>query len=167
VAQVRVGDDVLLGGRDDVSLDPKRNILPVTRTFFTCADHLERTANDLHRKRLWLLVSDSKDLRAAADKMFASAMVPRKYAIVPRHTARDASLSLKVRRRAFEDAATEMWLFSLAIYHVVTANSSFGEVAAAWSRRDRHLFILNKETGAINEGRRDFMEGCRTPRLDD
>jgi hypothetical protein len=49
------------------------------------------------------------------------------------------------KREAFVAAAGEIYLYSLANFHIVTSNSGFGLVGAQWSKRWHNVYQLGKE----------------------
>lgn len=120
------------------------------KRFFMCA-HLietdiiaESMAKGKQHKVLWVLLSDSMNLRRQALLMYKEKI----YTILETHVEHTMSeFTLGKRPNAtlsgFLTAASEHWLFGLLDIHVVDYHSGFGRSGAIRTFQDGKMFMIN------------------------
>lgn len=109
--------------------------------FFSCAMQIEISSMKSSDRVVWLLVSDSIQLKQAAMRAFPN-KVGSLHGSLLHSTLYPADTSKEIARDALEVAAAEMHLRSLSEYHVITLKSGFGRLSVALSFSERTSFSL-------------------------
>lgn len=148
---IRLGDHIL-HGKDDTDVHAP-NII----NFFECAQQIEQfvlrvTSN---KSVVWLLVSDSEQLRKHAKKIYGSKLITRlhrkiEHSFGHQYTNTKAETSLE----GFLEAVGEQWLLSLTDMHVVDRQSGYGTLAAYRNFQYGAIFL-------IDSGHPDTRPQCR------
>ena len=131
--QIRVGDAMM---NANVTLDD-------FDAFFACAGSIERFAAHQNQRVMWVLASDSQQLRQQAVTKFGTKVVTAN--IRPEHSAKEASVcsvNCEVGTKGFLTAAGEWWLLGMSDFFVISANSGFGRTAAFRSLRPEATFTI-------------------------
>lgn len=131
--QIRVGDAMM---NANVTVDD-------FDAYFACAVNIEQFAAQQGQRVLWILASDSHQLRQQAVTKFGDKVVTAN--IQPEHSSKEASVcsvDCKVSTNGFLTAAGEWWLLGMSDFFVISANSGFGRTAAFRSLRSEATFTI-------------------------
>jgi len=118
--QVRLGDFVFKSNsaRCKTAFDQDA----FTRSIFKCADYLSDSINVPTK---FLLITDCVDIRWAAKEYYGDRLIT--------YLSGDTEVGHVERTRSLETlrlATSELWLFSMTDYQIITRDSSFGRVGA-------------------------------------
>ncbi|KAL3130709.1 hypothetical protein ABBQ38_000058 [Trebouxia sp. C0009 RCD-2024] len=135
--QIRLGDSYLKGG---VFEDQKHAeaTLETVQHFFDCANQLVTTFRQPGQQVVWLLLSDSLDIRSLTKSTYGDRVLVK--LDEPSHVA---GMSGNEQREGMIAAAGEHWLFGLADYHVISSIGGFGRSAALRSQGWDTIFELD------------------------
>jgi hypothetical protein len=158
--QIRVGD-VVFSSKDQFHAWDYAH-------FFKCAARIEkRRRKPWHTKVVWYLASDSLSIRREAKAFYGRKLVTNTRSRAM-HVGKDECKSQgkcvlqisrpqdrRVVKEAFRGAVAELYLLSMAQYHVLTDTGSFGQMGAWLSGETSHphsyLLKLQKPSGgAVN-----------------
>lgn len=126
--QIRLGDSYLKGGVFEEQKHAEATIETI-RHFFECADQLVATFRQPGQQIVWLLLSDSLDIRSLTKSTYGDRVLVK--LDEPSHVA---GMSGNEQQQAMIAAAGEHWLFGLADYHVISSIGGFGRSAALRSQ---------------------------------
>jgi hypothetical protein len=131
---IRTGDGYLF----DQSLSPR---LKDFNNFFSCAMQIESSFMKASEQVVWLLVSDSIQLKQAAMRAYPHKVVTLQGSLL-HSTLYPEDTSEETAKDALVVAAADMHLLSLSDYHVITLKSGFGRLSVALSFREKTSFSL-------------------------
>jgi hypothetical protein len=122
--QVRLGDGYLRGGVFEEQKHAEASLLAVQH-FFECAEQLQSAFRQPGQDVVWLLISDSLDIRSLSKTAYGDKLLVK--LDEPSHVA---GMTGHEQNQAMIAAAGEHWLFGLADYHVISSIGGFGRSAA-------------------------------------
>ncbi len=122
--QVRLGDGYLKGGVFEEQKHAEASLLAVQH-FFKCAEQLQSAFRQPGQDVVWLLISDSLDIRSLSKTAYGDKLLVK--LDEPSHVA---GMTGHEQNQAMIAAAGEHWLFGLADYHVISSIGGFGRSAA-------------------------------------
>lgn len=135
--QVRLGDGYLKGGVFEEQRHANAT-LDAVQHFFECAEQLQATFGQPWQKVVWLLLSDSLDIRSLTKTSYGAKVLVK--LDEPSHVA---GMSGHEQNQAMIAAAGEHWLFGLADYHVISSIGGFGRSAALRSQTWNTVYKLD------------------------
>ncbi len=121
--QVRLGDGYLRGGVFEEQKHAEASLLAVQH-FFECAEQLQSAFRQPGQDVVWLLISDSLDIRSLSKTAYGDKLLVK--LDEPSHVA---GMTGHEQNQAMIAAAGEHWLFGLADYHVISFHWRF------WAQR--------------------------------
>jgi hypothetical protein len=139
--QIRTNDTVLMDQVEIKDLSPWHE-------YFKCAQEIEDYYRLPGQRVAWLLVSDSVHIRQLAREKFGDKLVTNVGKAKVQHIGVNRNAEEKEeasKRPIFVAAAGEIWLFSLADFHVISRFSGYGRVGAFWSKRPHSTYTINLE----------------------
>ena len=126
--QIRLGDSYLKGGVFEEQKHAEAT-LETIQHFFDCADQLAATFRQPGQHVVWLLLSDSLDIRSLTKNTYGDRVLVK--LDEPSHVA---GMSGSEQQEGMIAAAGEHWLFGMADYHVISSIGGFGRSAALRSQ---------------------------------
>jgi len=131
---IRAGDTVMDGGESD---DPNawRNF----QSYFDCAQEIENSRVRAGQKVVWYLMSDSLSVRLSAKRQFGEKILTD---TSTRHVHPDcafhnpAECKENIINSTIIDAVSQLYVFRLANFHIVSRGSGFGIQGAWMAHRD-------------------------------
>ena len=120
----------------------------LTKCIILYMQEIERTRLRLGQKVIWYLNSESLSLRHSAKAVYGSKLLTNTE-IAPTTVdcrSQGQSCAQSDMSTGTQLAAAELFLSSLADYHVVTLNSGFGMVAAWMSSNWNHIYGIHRES---------------------
>lgn len=133
--QVRLGDSYLKGGQKQKHAEAS---MEAVQHFFECAEQLQAAFRQPWQQVVWLLISDSLDIRALSKTTYGDKVLVK--LDEPSHVA---GMSGDEQKQAMIAAAGEHWLFGLADYHVISSIGGFGRSAALRSQTWHTVYKLD------------------------
>ena len=132
--QIRLGDAVIKKRKHNftrMELDWNLSIQP----FFSCASELESSIQSVVNLDVsWFLISDSEQVKHTAKVKYGE-----KIFVFPSEIEHYQNMTAF----GFTTTVVEHWLFSKAVFHIISLRSGFGRTAAFASLRTGSLFTIN------------------------
>ena len=135
--QVRLGDGYLKGGVFEEQRHAEAT-LEAVQHFFECAQQLQATFRQPGQPVVWLLLSDSLDIRSLTKMTYGDKVLVK--LDEPSHVA---GMSGQEQDQAMIAAVGEHWLFGLCDYHVISSIGGFGRSAALRSQTWNTVYKLD------------------------